>query len=75
MSETIKLFDEFFDHKFIHTGQNWDYSLNEIFFKDFNLRAPDYYLNCVGKKNLGESIGNVISKSYDIFKGDQSDAI
>lgn len=64
LAECIKKCDELFDHTLIHTGQNYDYSLNEIFFKDLELREPDIYLNVVGQ-HLGETIGNVISKSYE----------
>jgi UDP-N-acetylglucosamine 2-epimerase len=74
LSEIIKLSDLVFDHILIHTGQNYDYELNEIFFEDLNLRKPDYFLNVVGK-NLGETIGNVISKSYDILCDTNPDAI
>ena len=63
LSEVIKKCDKYFDVTLVHTGQNYDYELNEIFFKDLNLRAPDLYLNVVGG-DLGETIGNVIAKSY-----------
>ncbi len=49
LSECIKACDRYLDHKLVHTGQNWDYTLNEVFFKDLGLRAPDYYLDSVGK--------------------------
>lgn len=71
---TIQKMDEFFDVIFVHTGQNYDYTLNEIFFKDLNLREPDYYLDTPGK-NLGETIGNVISKAYDIMLKEKPDAL
>lgn len=74
LSEIIKLADKVFDHCLIHTGQNYDYQLNEIFFKDLNLREPDYFLNVVGK-NLGETIGNVISKSYEVLLKESPDAL
>lgn len=74
LSETIKKLDVYFDHKLVHTGQNWDYELNDVFFKDFNLRKPDYCLDCAGS-DLGETIGNVISKSYKILKKESPDAI
>lgn len=63
LSEVIKKCDKYFDHILVHTGQNWDYTLNQIFFEDLNLRAPDYYLDSVGE-DLGETIGNIIAKSY-----------
>ena len=74
MSKTIKACDKYFDQILVHTGQNWDYTLNEVFFEDFKLRKPDHFLNSVGK-NLGETIGNIISKSYDLLEQEQPDAI
>lgn len=74
LSEVIKKLDIYFEHILIHTGQNYDYRLNEIFFEDLNLRNPDYYLNAVGN-NLGETMGNVISKSYDILQKINPDAL
>jgi UDP-N-acetylglucosamine 2-epimerase (non-hydrolysing) len=74
LSEIIKLADKVFDHCLVHTGQNYDYQLNEIFFKDLDLREPDYFLNVVGK-NLGETIGNVISKSYEVLMKENPDAL
>ena len=50
----------------MHTGQNYDYTLNEIFFEDLAIRKPNYFLGVVGS-NLGETIGNVISKTYDVL--------
>jgi len=67
LSVVIKACDKYFEHILVHTGQNWDYALNEIFFKELELRNPDYYLEAVGE-NLGETIGNIISKSYNLFK-------
>ena len=66
LSEVIKKCDKYFDHILVHTGQNWDYTLNQIFFEDLNLRAPDYYLDSVGQ-DLGETIGNIIAKSYKLM--------
>jgi UDP-N-acetylglucosamine 2-epimerase len=56
LSECIKKCDQYFDHILIHTGQNYDYELNEIFFEDLELRKPDHFLNVAGK-HLGETIG------------------
>ncbi|HZK12135.1 MAG TPA: UDP-N-acetylglucosamine 2-epimerase (non-hydrolyzing) [Atribacterota bacterium] len=67
LSAVIKMCDQYFNHVLVHTGQNWDYTLNEIFFKELELRKPDYYLDAVGE-NLGETIGNIISKSYNLLK-------
>lgn len=74
LSECIKACDRYFDHLLIHTGQNYDYTLNEVFFKDLGLRAPDYYLDAVGA-HLGETIGNIIAKSYDVLRTEKPDAI
>ncbi len=74
LSACIKAFDKYFDHILVHTGQNWDYTLNEVFFKDLELRAPDYYLNSAGK-DLGETLGNIISKSYEIIVKENPEAL
>ncbi|MCK4448497.1 MAG: UDP-N-acetylglucosamine 2-epimerase (non-hydrolyzing), partial [Candidatus Marinimicrobia bacterium] len=60
LSEVIKKCDKYFEHILVHTDQNWDYTLNQIFFKDLGLREPDYYLDAVGE-DLGETIGNIIA--------------
>lgn len=74
MSAIIKKSDKYFDHILVHTGQNYDYTLNEVFFKDLGLREPDYYLGVVGK-NIGETMGNVISKAYDLMVAVNPDAV
>ena len=74
LAECIKKCDIFFEHVLIHTGQNYDYNLNEVFFNDLELRKPDYFLNVAGK-HLVETIGNVISKSYEIFVKEKPQAI
>lgn len=74
LSEVIKKCDTYFDHVLVHTGQNWDYTLNQIFFDDLGLRAPDHYLNAVGN-DLGETIGNIIAKSYKILSEVQPDSL
>lgn len=74
LSACIKAFDKYFNHVLAHTGQNWDYTLNEVFFEDLGLRAPDYYLESVGK-NLGETIGNIIAKTYDVIQKEKPDAL
>ncbi len=74
LSACIKACDNYFDHSLIHTGQNWDYTLNQIFFEELDLRQPDYYLECVGK-NLGETMGNIISKSFDLLQQVKPDAV
>lgn len=74
LSAVIKCADKYFDHILVHTGQNWDYTLNEVFFKDLELREPNHYLDSVGK-DLGETMGNIISKSYDIMVQEKPDAV
>ena len=74
MSAIIKKCDKYFDHILVHTGQNYDYQLNEVFFKDLGLREPDYYLGVVGE-NLGQTMGNVIAKSYELMDKVKPDAI
>lgn len=74
MSAIIKKCDKYFDHILVHTGQNYDYTLNEVFFKDLGLRTPDYYLGVVGE-NIGQTMGNVISKSYELMVQVKPDAI
>ena len=74
MSEIIKKCDKYFDHILVHSGQNYDYNLNEVFFEDLGLRAPDYYLGVAGD-TLGQTMGNVISKSYDLMREVNPDAI
>lgn len=66
LSEVIKCCDRYFDHILVHTGQNYDYTLNGVFFEDLGLRAPDYYLESVGG-DLGETMGNIIAKSYALM--------
>ncbi|MFA5442472.1 MAG: UDP-N-acetylglucosamine 2-epimerase (non-hydrolyzing) [Bacilli bacterium] len=74
LSETIKACDQYFDHILVHTGQNYDYELNQIFFEDLGLRAPDYYLESAGE-HLGDTIGNVIAKSYKLMSELKPDAV
>ena len=74
MSAIIKKCDKYFDHLLVHTGQNYDYTLNEIFFKDLDLREPNYYLGVVGE-NIGRTMGNVLALSYDLMFKEKPDAI
>ncbi|HAF06934.1 MAG: UDP-N-acetylglucosamine 2-epimerase [candidate division TA06 bacterium 32_111] len=74
LSEVIKANDKYFNHILVHTGQNWDYNLYQIFFKELGLRKPDYFLNSVGK-NLGETMGNIIKKSYEVLLKEKPDAV
>lgn len=74
MSAIIKKADVYFNQILVHTGQNYDYTLNEVFFKELGLREPDYYLGVVGK-NVGETMGNIISKAYNLMKRVKPDAV
>lgn len=74
LSQVIKKCDRYFDQILVHTGQNYDYTLNQIFFEDLGLRAPNFYLEAVGE-HLGETIGNIISKSYGLMCEQKPDAL
>lgn len=74
LSACIKACDKYFDQILVHTGQNYDYSLNQVFFDDLGLRAPDYYLDAVGE-NLGQTMGNIIAKSYELMLKVKPDAV
>jgi UDP-N-acetylglucosamine 2-epimerase (non-hydrolysing) len=74
LSAVIQKCDRYFYHILVHTGQNWDYTLNQVFFEDLGLRAPDYYLDSVGK-NLGETMGNIIARSYEVIQKEKPDAL
>ena len=74
LSEVIKACDREFDHVLVHTGQNYDYELDGIFFKQLGLRAPDFRLGVAGK-GLGETMGQVVSKSYDLISRERPDAV
>ena len=74
LAAVIKRCDRYFDQVLVHTGQNYDYTLNQVFFDDLGLRAPNYYLDAVGK-DLGETIGNIITKSYQLMVEVKPDAV
>lgn len=74
LSEVIKKCDKYFDQILVHTGQNYDYNLNQVFFDNLNLRQPDYYLNAVGN-DLGETMGNIIAKSYQLMEEIKPEAV
>ena len=74
LSATIKACDRYFDHVLVHTGQNWDYTLNQIFFEELGLRPPDHYLASAGA-SLGETMGNIIAKSYAVLQQEQPAAL
>ncbi len=74
LSACIKAFDRYFDHVLVHTGQNWDYTLNQVFFDELEIRAPDHYLDVAGF-DLGETLGNILSRSYGIMVAEHPDAL
>ncbi|MBQ1445897.1 MAG: UDP-N-acetylglucosamine 2-epimerase (non-hydrolyzing) [Solobacterium sp.] len=74
LSETIKACDRYFDHVLVHTGQNYDPKLKDVFFEELGLRAPDHYLGCAGK-DLGETMGNILAKSYEVILKEKPDAL
>lgn len=74
LAETIKELDKYTSHILVHTGQNFDYELNEVFFKDLELRKPDYFMNAAGK-NAAQTIANVIAKTDEILEKENPDAI
>ena len=74
LSSVIKCADKYFHHVIVHTGQNWDYTLNQIFFEELELRAPDFYLKAAGN-HLGETMGNIIAKSYEVMQNEKPDAV
>lgn len=74
LSACIKACDKYFDHILVHTGQNWDYTLNKVFFEDLQLREPDYYLDSVGN-HLGDTMGNILAKSYEVLQKEKPDAL
>lgn len=74
LSEVMKRCDEVFDQVIVHTGQNYDYELNQVFFEELGLREPDHYLDVVGA-DLGETMGNVLAKSYRLMAQVRPDAL
>lgn len=74
LSATIKKCDNYFEQILVHTGQNYDYELNQVFFDDLGIRAPDFYLKAVGK-DLGETVGNIIARSYALLAEQKPDAV
>lgn len=74
LAEVLKKCDEYFEHVLVHTGQNWDYTLNDVFFEELELRKPNHFLGVVGN-NLGETMGNIIAESYKILAQERPDAL
>ena len=74
LASVIKKCRKYFDTILAHTGQNYDYNLNGVFFKDLDLDAPEVYMDAVGD-NLGETMGNIITKSYELMVEIEPDAV
>ena len=74
LSRVMSLLDEHVNHIIAHTGQNYDYELNEIFYQDLELRKPDFYLN-VDVSSLEASVGDIIRKSGELFRAEKPDAL
>jgi len=74
LSMVMKKLDEFTDHVMVHTNQNYDFELNQVFFDDLELRKPDHVLSVKGK-SIGDLIGNILSQTEDVLKAEQPDAV
>ncbi|WP_040198161.1 non-hydrolyzing UDP-N-acetylglucosamine 2-epimerase [Candidatus Soleaferrea massiliensis] len=74
LSRIIALCERCFEHRLVHTGQNYDYRLSGVFFEELGIRPPDYYLDCAGE-NPGRTVGNVIARCYDVLKEERPDAV
>jgi len=74
LSRVFSKLDEYTNHIMVHTGQSYDYEMNEVFFENLNIRKPDYFLG-VKADTLGQQIANIIKKSEEVFKKEQPDAL
>ena len=74
LSCVLARLDKHVDHKIVHTGQNYDYELNEVFFEDLNVRKPDYFMN-VDTSSLGRVYGGIMIAAEDILKKEKPDAV
>ncbi len=74
LSEVLRRADDYFEHTLVHTGQNYDYELNQVFFEELALRRPDYFLQAAGG-HLGETMGNIIAKSFALMAEAKPDAL
>lgn len=74
MSMVMAELEKYVDHVLVHTGQNYDYELNEIFFENLGVKKPDYFLDVAGK-SVAHTIGNIIAKSDDVFQEEKPDAV
>ena len=74
LSRVMSLLDDYVDHVIVHTGQNYDYELNEIFFKDLEIRKPDIFLE-IDTSSLGMAVGDIIRKSGEVCLKEKPDAM
>lgn len=74
LSRVMALLDEYVNHLIVHTGQNYDYELNEVFFEDLELRKPDYFLG-INAQSLGNAVGDIIRKSEEVLLKEKPDAV
>lgn len=74
LSRVMARLDAFTDHKIVHTGQNWDYELNEVFFEDLGVRQPDHFLG-TGGGSLGETLGKILIESERVIRAEKPDAV
>mgnify|MGYP003682183215 FL=1 len=74
LSRVINELGKYTHHKIIHTGQNYDYELNEVFFQELGIPKPDYFLDAVGK-SVAATIGNIIAKVDEVLETEKPDAI
>ena len=74
LSRVIAEVEKYLDHVLVHTGQNYDYELNELFFENLGVRKPDYFLNVAGE-SVACTIGNIISKSDEVMAKENPDVI
>jgi UDP-N-acetyl-L-fucosamine synthase len=74
MSRVIAEFDKYTNHILVHTGQNYDYELNQVFFEDLGIRKPDYFLEAVGE-NVAQTIARIIEKSDEVIDSEKPDAV
>ncbi len=74
LSATLKKLDEYSDHVMVHTGQNYDYTLNQVFFDDFQLRMPDHFLG-VKSETIGAQIGKILAGAEEVIRAEKPDAV
>jgi UDP-N-acetylglucosamine 2-epimerase len=74
LSRVMARLDDYADHRIVHTGQNWDYELNEVFFEDLGVRKPDHFLG-TGGGSLGETLGKILTESERVIAAEKPDAV